>query len=350
MANVVTYAFSSFAAISALALEPAISASLLAIIRYAPAEFRARYLDIPTLRSSIGANATSRMLRILFALGLVRCINRAMNSWALNNWRASAQVGWEWSKEIAVVTGGCSGIGKAIALGLAIKGVKVAVLDIQELPDDMRAIDGIRYFRCDITSAAAVTEAGDAVRKTLGHPSILINNAGIALSHSIVDASDESLRKIFSVNLIALWSTTKDCLPNMILQNKGHIVTIASIASFMALPGAVDYSATKAGALAFHEGLACEIKHIYKAPGIITTVVHPSWVRTQMTQQYAERIERRQGKMMTPDEIASRVVKQIFKRKGGQLIIPSRVSNLSGIRGWPNWLQEWLRDSAGTLR
>jgi all-trans-retinol dehydrogenase (NAD+) len=338
----------SLRAISAIALEPTIPVSLLVAMKYAPTDLLDQFLDRLPINSSAGSDIMKNALQILLALGAVRRLNQFLNSCALNNWRVLAHQGWEWHNEIALVTGGCNGIGKAIVLGLIKKGVRVAVLDVQELPDDLKAIDSITYFKCDVTSASAVAEAGDAVRKTLGHPSILVNNAGIALSHGVIHTTDESLRKIFGVNLLALWSTARNFLPHMILRNKGHVVTIASLASFVALPTAADYSATKAGALAFHESLTCEIKHLYKAPGIITTVVHPSWVRTDMTKEHTDRIERGQGKItLTPDDIASRVLKQIFGRRGGQLIIPSQMSSVSGIRGLPNWVQELVRDGIG---
>jgi short-subunit dehydrogenase len=89
----------------------------------------------------------------------------------------------------------------------------------------------------------------------MGAPSILINNAGIAHAHTILDTSDEYLRKIFDVNLLSNWYTVKAFLPDMITKNKGHIITIASTASYAGVGGMVDYTATKAGVLAFHEGM-----------------------------------------------------------------------------------------------
>jgi short-subunit dehydrogenase len=66
--------------------------------------------------------------------------------------------------------------------------------------------------------------------------------------------SPDWLRKIFDVNVLSNWYTIKAFLPDMITKNKGHIVTVASIASFISVAGMVDYCSTKAGVLAFHEG------------------------------------------------------------------------------------------------
>ncbi|CAI4212763.1 unnamed protein product [Parascedosporium putredinis] len=133
----------------------------------------------------------------------------------------------------------------------------------------------------------------------------------------------------------------------MILQDKGHIITIASVASFVALPTAVDYSASKAGAMAFHEGLSTEMKTIYKAPGVLTTIVHPCWVNTDMTAKHAATIEKFNGPMMSPQMIAEPVLNQILARRGGQLVIPDSYSWLSALRGLPNWFQELVNDLQG---
>ena len=81
-----------------------------------------------------------------------------------------------------------------------------------------------------------------------------MNNAGIAQAHTILDTSDEYLRKIFDVNLLSNFTTVKAFLPDMIAKNKGHVITVASTASFLGAAGMVDYCSTKAGVLSFHEG------------------------------------------------------------------------------------------------
>ncbi|CAI4217772.1 unnamed protein product [Parascedosporium putredinis] len=266
---------------------------------------------------------------------------------ALNNWRLTGHPGWEWEKEVAVVTGGCSGIGKEVVLGLVANGVRVAILDVQPLPKDLEAIDAVHYWACDISSPAAVKAAADEIRSTLGNPSILINNAGMAFKDTILDASPDRIQKIVSVNLVALWWTTREFLPAMITANKGHIFTVASMASYVAMPMSAHYAATKSGALSFHEALRSEIKHMYKAPGVLTTAVHPMWVKTDMTAPHAEDIERHHGPMMMASDIANPIVKQVLDRRGGHLLIPGSGGLASGFRGFPSWLQEAILDRIG---
>jgi all-trans-retinol dehydrogenase (NAD+) len=223
-----------------------------------------------TAASAVSLLTAIKALRVLFALGIVSSVNRGLNRAASNSWRFGAGKSWDWPSEIAVVTGGSSGIGKGIVERLAALGVSVAVLDVQDLPKEMQGDARIGFYHCDVTSSESVAAAADAVRRQMGHPTILVNNAGVARPMPILKTEEAFLRRIISVNLMALWFTTQQFLPAMIQRDKGHVVTVASIASFVAVATAADYSATKAGALAFHESLVSEIKHQYKAPGVLT--------------------------------------------------------------------------------
>ncbi|KAH6685065.1 hypothetical protein F5X68DRAFT_21809 [Plectosphaerella plurivora] len=342
----------TIAGIGRLALSPLVSGPLVLATAYAPDALQNVITAAPadlaaSLQSLLDSPAAVMALRALFALGLLRQVNNALNQIASNAWRLGPSPGWDWPNEIAVVTGGSSGIGKSIVQGLTALGVRVAVLDIQDLPADMRNEPLISFHRCDVTSTESIADAAASVRLGLGHPSILINNAGITAPAPILKVPEAFLRKILGVNLMSLWFTTQEFLPRMIQLNKGHVVTIASIASFVSLNSAADYSATKAGALAFHEALASELKHCYKSPNILTTVVHPSFVDTPLLCDVNARLDRAGVRLLTPEHISSEVIAQIKSRRGGQLIIPSSTTVVSGIRGWPTWVQELLRDGVG---
>jgi len=82
-------------------------------------------------------------------------------------------------------------------------------------------VDNISYFSCDISNPKSVKEAAAAVKSFLGPPSILINNAGIAFAHSLLDTTPTHLRKLFDVNVISHWFTIQAFLPYMIATHKG---------------------------------------------------------------------------------------------------------------------------------
>lgn len=120
------------------------------------------------------------------------------------------------------------------------------------------------------------------VRSEHGDPTVLINNAGIGSAQPILARSEEQIRRVFDVNIISHFTLIKEFLPAMVARNHGHIVTVASMVSFMSLPSNVDYACTKAAALAFHEGLGQELRFLYKAPRVRTTYVFQNWVSSTM--------------------------------------------------------------------
>ncbi|KAF2874606.1 hypothetical protein BDV95DRAFT_487668 [Massariosphaeria phaeospora] len=280
------------------------------------------------------------------ALGLVVQVNAVLNRWAENRWLWKGDKStWDWSSEVAIVTGGANGIGAATVKKLVARGIRVAVLDVQPISyGDLRADETslITYYQCDITSRHAVHMAAEAIRSDLGCPSILINNAGIGNANSILEVSAERLRSIFDVNLLSHWNTVQEFLPDMIARKKGHIMSTASLASFVGLAGMVDYSCTKAGLIAFHEGLTQELKHRYNCPQIMTTIVYPNWTRTRLISAIGQGIAGMRAPIMEPSVVAEAMVKQIIARRSGQVVLGPGIA--ASIRSLPTWLQELIRD------
>lgn len=338
-----------------LLTSPLLAGPLLAAATWAPKETQDTLINVlkklpgqlETSAFATDLSVAKTVLKVLLALGVLRYANQFLNTMAHNAWRIGKAPGWDWPKEIAVITGGSSGIGKTIVEKLVLMKVRVAILDIQEPPKSLQAEPLVRYYKCDITSSESVAEAADALRKELGHPTILINNAGVTKKTPILKMPETMIRRVFNVNVISNWFTVQQFLPRMIQLNKGHIVTVASLASFVALPTAADYGASKAAVLAFHESLTCELKHCYKSPNVMTTVVHPNFVRTPLVEDFAAELDKGGVKWLTTDQVADKVVDQVKSRRGGQVIIPETTYIVSGIRGWPTWLQEVLRDMLG---
>jgi all-trans-retinol dehydrogenase (NAD+) len=183
----------------------------------------------------------------------------------------------------------------------------------------------------------------------LGSPSILINNAGIGNASTILDIPLENLRRLFEINLLSHWSTVQEFLPSMIAKRKGHIMSVASLASFVSLAAAVDYSCTKSALLAFHEGLGQELKHRYKCPEIKTSIVHPNWTKTAITAHPALQagLKRVGIKLLEAEDVAEAMVNQIIAARSGQIILGPGIS--PKLRALPAWLQEIIRDSQANV-
>jgi all-trans-retinol dehydrogenase (NAD+) len=207
----------------------------------------------------------------------------------------------------------------------------------------------VRYYKCDITSPIAIHAAAKALRLDLDSPSILINNAGIGNASTILDIPFENVQRLFQINILSQFSTVKEFLPDMLAKKKGHIMSVASLASFVSLAAAVDYSCTKSGLLSFHEGLVQELKHRYKCPQIKTTIVHPGWTKSAITAHPAIKagLESIGVKLLEAQDVADAMVKQIIAARSGQLVLGPAIS--PKLRALPLWLQEIIRDSQANV-
>ncbi|KAF1986931.1 NAD(P)-binding protein [Aulographum hederae CBS 113979] len=332
-----------------LTIEPIVTGGLLYALTKAPPQIQDPVLSaIAKLPFDVNVATAVTVLKCLFAFGFTRRVNKWLNSWALNHWQLSSRKkDWDWPKEVAIVTGGSAGIGLIIVKRLLEKDLKVAILDIAPIPAELQNNPNVKYYNCDITSPESIHAAAEGVRSDFGNPSILINNAGIGSLHSVVETDYNFLKKIFDINVISHFSTVKEFMPDMLKANKGHIVTVASMASFVGPSGIADYSATKAGVLAFHETLNQEIRHHHKATGVLATVVHPSWVATALIKEWEADIQRAQGPLMKAEMVGNAIADQVLSCKAAQIMLPPQLHFVSGIRAWPNWVQEAMRDLVG---
>lgn len=170
----------------------------------------------------------------------------------------------------AVVTGGMSGIGDAVARRIAAEGGKVVIWDVA---------GGIRTDVSDWQSVQAATE--ETVRQ-LGGIDILVNSAGIAGPTATVwEVGIDDWHRTIAINLNGTFFTNRAVVPHMMRQNYGRIVNIASIAGKEGNPNASAYSASKAGVIGFTKSLAKELAKT----GITVNSVTPAAVRTPIFDQ-----------------------------------------------------------------
>lgn len=251
--------------IGCILLQPLITgAGLIASIYYPDV---AQTLLPRSLQQAATGFRTTSILACLVSAGSLFHLNRWLSNRARNHFTNNTT--WDWEKEVALVTGGSSGIGALIVEKLAGQNITVVSIDIKPPSEPLPA--NVQFYQVDITSFQSIREVSRKIKEKFGSPSILVNNAGIATSSPIVQKSEQDVRRVFDVNIISHFALLKEFLPSMIERNHGHIVTVASMASFMVHAGSVDYACSKVAALAFHEGLNQELQHIYKATRIRTT-------------------------------------------------------------------------------
>lgn len=307
-----------------------------------PIILAARYTKKGEDMSILHHKAYSR-IKTLFYIGLLRWINNWHSRRAANNFVSDT---YHWRREIAIVTGGSGGIGGHIAQLLAEKGLTVVVLDIQPLT--YSAPSNIHFYTCDLTSPSTLSKVADRIRKDIGQPTILINNAGVARGKTLLDATEKDIRFTYDVNTLAHFWTAKEFLPYMIQRNHGMVVTVASFASWLNVPNMVDYASSKAAAQSFHEGLAAELVTRYHAPRVRMILVNQGFTKTALFDGY-KNDSWFVAPSLHPETVAEAVVRQVLSGQSGQVIVPGLGNILSGIHGWPIWVQHGMRKKYESL-
>lgn len=194
----------------------------------------------------------------------------------------------------------------------------------------------MHHYVCDIRSPEKLAAVANTIRAEVGHPTVLINNAGVARGKTLLDADPSDIRFTFDVNTLAPFWVVKTFLPDIIARNHGTIVTIASYASFLTIPHMVDYGASKAAALALHEGLTAELTTRYNAPKVRTIVVHPGHTKTALFTGYNQNTNFLMPQL-EPASLAEAVVKKVLSGTSGSVILPGAGHILTLLRAMPDW-------------
>jgi NAD(P)-dependent dehydrogenase (short-subunit alcohol dehydrogenase family) len=208
---------------------------------------------------------------------------------------------------VAAVTGGASGIGKAVATLLAERGARVAVLDLN--PGD----DGIR---CDVGSDDEVTSAIDAVVERFGRLDILVNNAGIGAQGDVTANDGDEWHHVFDVNVVGMVRLARAALPHLKNSPSAAIVNTSSIAAWAGLPNRALYSATKGAVLSLTLAMATDhlpdrIRVNCVCPGTADT----PWVGRLLdaaddpaAERAALAARQPMGRLVTAEEVANAIV------------------------------------------
>ncbi|SFR12295.1 SDR family NAD(P)-dependent oxidoreductase [Poseidonocella sedimentorum] len=184
----------------------------------------------------------------------------------------------------ALITGGASGIGLAIATLFAREGAKVGVLDLApNMPDtaasELNATGGHwAYASCDVSDAEAVTEATTTLAGALGPAGIVVNCAGIDVIAPLEEVDLALWNRMLAVHLTGTFLVTQACLPAMRDMGWGRVINLSSQLGHRGAPGMVPYCAAKAGVMGFTKALAYEV-----APdGITANTLNPGPIDTPL--------------------------------------------------------------------
>lgn len=215
---------------------------------------------------------------------------------------------------VAVITGGGSGIGQATCAALAADGFTLAVLDLDlDAAKVSAGPDGLG-LGVDVSAAGEVEDAFQEVVATLGRIDVLVNNAGISggptasICHETpVDEWD----RVLAVNVRGPYLCSRAAIPAMLVQGRGHIITVASVAGQIVFPARCAYVASKGAALMFAKSLAVD----YASRGIRSNAICPGMIYTPMTAWRLDQPDQREamdakvpmGRAGRPEEIADAI-------------------------------------------
>ena len=225
------------------------------------------------------------------------------------------------SEKIVIITGASSGIGEALAREYAARGYKLSLgaRRIEKLEALMKDFPG-GEFLCLKTDVSKEDECRNLIKKTIerfGRIDILINNAGVSMRALFQDTDLEVVHRIMDVNFYGTVYCTKFSLP-WLLESKGSLVGVISIAGHVGLPGRSAYSASKFAIRGFLDTLRIENLHkglhvLVAAPGFTATEVRKVALSADGTAQ--GETPRNESRMMTADTCAHLIIKAIDKRK-----------------------------------
>ncbi|MFW5997046.1 MAG: 3-oxoacyl-[acyl-carrier-protein] reductase [Verrucomicrobiota bacterium] len=194
------------------------------------------------------------------------------------------------NREVAVVTGGARGIGKAICEELADHGWNIAVVDMQQHVAEETAAElrtrkvDAEAFMCNVTDATAVNDLITRIVENFGRIDVLVNNAGITRDNLLIRMKTEEWQSVLDVNLNGTFNCIKAVARPMMKARRGKIVNIASVVGIVGNPGQSNYSASKAGVLGLTRSIARELA----SREINVNAVAPGYIWTDMTKELPE--------------------------------------------------------------
>ncbi|MBI3416732.1 MAG: 3-oxoacyl-[acyl-carrier-protein] reductase [Verrucomicrobia bacterium] len=198
----------------------------------------------------------------------------------------------ELANQIAVVTGAGRGIGRAIALGLAVAGADVVCVsrtseNSEKVATEIRALGRKAWaIAVDVANGSAVTAAAEKILAEAGRVDILVNNAGVTRDGLLMRMSEADWDTVLDTNLKGAFLFTKAFARSFIKQRSGRIINVASVIGLIGNAGQCNYAASKAGLIGFTKSAARELA----SRGITVNAIAPGFIDTDMTSALSDEL------------------------------------------------------------
>jgi short-subunit dehydrogenase len=244
------------------------------------------------------------------------------------------------SRKRVIITGASAGIGRALALEYARRGVRLVLAArraelLDEVRRDATALGSeVRTVAIDVTEPNASRRILAVADEAYGGVDTVIMNAGIGFPAFVDSFSADETEHVMQVNYVSAVRMIEAVLPRMRAADAGQIVAITSLASFRGMPGSGAYNASKAALTVLMESIRTELR----TTGVTVTTIFPGFIRTAMTDQN----EFRMPFLMEVDVAARRIVRAI-ERGATDYRFPTSLSALVRVSTYlPNRLYDWI--------
>ncbi|WP_328605761.1 SDR family oxidoreductase [Amycolatopsis sp. NBC_00345] len=237
--------------------------------------------------------------------------------------------------KVAVITGAGSGIGRALALELSLRGARLALSDVDAgaLAETVTSANErgaeARGYALDVADRAAVLAHADEVVADFGQVNLVVNNAGVALGATVEEMSFEDFDWLLGINLGGVVNGTKAFLPHLIASRDGHLVNISSVFGFIGVPSQSAYNAAKFAVRGFTEALREEMLAARRPVGV--SCVHPGGIKTNIVRhsrggadddKESAAVGFEKIAMTTPEKAARTILRGVERRSARILIGP----------------------------
>jgi NAD(P)-dependent dehydrogenase (short-subunit alcohol dehydrogenase family) len=183
--------------------------------------------------------------------------------------------------KVVFITGGARGIGAEVARRLRNKGAKLVLIDLDQAELDSLAAElgeeRVLTVAADVRDLAALQAAADQAVERFGGIDVVVANAGIASYGSVLNVDPEAFKRVLDINLLGVFHTARATLPTLI-ERRGYLLIVSSLAAFAAAPGMAAYDTTKAGNEHLANALRLEVGHL----GVGVGSAHMSWIDTAL--------------------------------------------------------------------
>jgi NAD(P)-dependent dehydrogenase (short-subunit alcohol dehydrogenase family) len=188
--------------------------------------------------------------------------------------------------KVVLVTGASRGIGAAVARRLAGEGERLALVGLE--PDELAKVAAdcgteASWWEADVTDLASLQSAVDGVVERYGRIDVVVANAGIAVPGFTRSMDPAAFERVLDVDLYGVWRTVRATLPQLV-ESKGYLLLVSSLAAVVHLPGLTSYNTAKAGVEAMGNSLRAELRHL----GVKVGVAHMTFVDTDMVRGFDE--------------------------------------------------------------